>query len=216
MLDNNKKIFVSLVFILLTINNLKAIESNGNQSIEPSDTTIVTLSQDELISRNLFFELGGTSATIGLGYDQRFKPNSPFGFRAGLSFISGSKDNSGWFGAYDGGAYTRIDYKGVTFPLEVNAIMGRRASKFELGVGAVPFILHRYETTHWGWNSEHNEIKDVVRLNIFGAINIGYRLQRKRGFFLRTGLSFFIREKRSSPLDLIIFLPYLAIGYTIR
>lgn len=55
MLDNNKKIFVSIVFLLLTINNLKAIESIGNQAIESSDTTIFTRSEDELISRNLYF-----------------------------------------------------------------------------------------------------------------------------------------------------------------
>lgn len=211
MLTNRLIIFI---MVLLTASNLSAMGSNGNQAIELSDTTIVTQSQDELISRNLFFELLGTSSIVGVGYDQRFKPNSPFGFRAGLSFISGSVNDCGWF-TFDWDTYTRADYEGATFPLELNAILGRRASKFELGIGAIPCILRRCETKHWSWYSESVK-KNGVRLNIFGTINIGYRLQRKTGFFLRTGFSFIFGDFKCSPFDGLRLLPYLALGYTIR
>ncbi|MDE6291272.1 MAG: hypothetical protein K2M16_07050 [Muribaculaceae bacterium] len=183
-----------------------------------SDSITISHKSGDVISRNLFVEFGGPSFGIGIGYDQRFKPNSVFGFRAGMSFTSGSWDDSGWWGSYNGGAYTDLDFKGVTFPLEINAIMGKRASKFELGIGATPCILHRHEVKYWGWHQEHYEsdVKDGVRLNIFGSLNIGYRLQRKSGFFLRAGLTFLIADLKCSPMDGLLLFPNLSLGYTIR
>lgn len=195
------------IMMLLTFNSMSA-----------ADTTVVNHNHDELISRNIFVELGGSSLGIGIGYDQRFKPNSVFGFRAGLSFTSGTWDDAGLFGSWDGSPYNSVDFNGVTLPLEVNAIMGNRSSKFELGVGATPCILHRYETKYWGWHPEHSgtDVKDGIRLNIFGTINIGYRLQRKSGFFLRAGLTFLIGDLKCSPIDGLICMPNLSLGYTIR
>lgn len=212
-----RRVFISLM-ILLTINSVSAMGNNSEQTIESSDTINVTKKSDELISRNLFVEFVGPSFGVGVGYDQRFKPNSVFGFRTGLAFTSGSFDDSGWFGYWDGCGYTDIDFKGVTIPLEINAIMGSRASKFELGVGATPCILHRHEEEHWGWKPEHSgiNIKDGLRLNIFGTINIGYRLQRKSGFFLRSGFTFLLGDLKCSPLDGWILVPNLSLGYTIR
>lgn len=173
---------------------------------------------DDSISRNIFIEFGGPSLGIGIGYDQRFKPTSVFGFRAGLSFTSGSWDDSGWFGAYDGGSYTKVDFKGVTIPMEVNAIMGKRASKFELGIGATPCILHRHEVKYWGWYPDNSgtDVKDGSRINIFGNLNVGYRLQRKSGFFLRAGLTFLIGDIKCSPIDGLLLIPNISLGYTIR
>lgn len=168
-----------------------------------------------MISRNLFIEFGGPSLGVGIGYDQRFKPNSVFGFHTGISFTNGSYDYGGWWGAYDGYCHS-IDFSGVTFPLEANAIMGKRASKFELGVGATPCILERTERYYNGWNQNHNLDKHGVRLNIFGTINIGYRLQRKSGFFLRAGFTFLLGDLKYSPLDGLLLIPNLSLGYTIR
>lgn len=182
------------------------------------ETPTVSLKSDDLISRNLFLELWGSSLGVGIGYDQRFKPTSVFGFRAGLSFTNGSWDDGGWFGAYDGGAYTNVDFKGVTIPLEVNAIMGKRASKFELGIGATPCILHRHEVKYRDYYPDNMEsdITDGTRINIVGTLNIGYRLQRKSGFFMRVGFSFILGDLKCSPIDGLILLPYLSLGYTIR
>ena len=196
------KRLITLALLLLTLNIVSATEN-------PDTTTI---------SRNFFAEFGGPSFGIGVGYDQRFRPGSIFGFRAGMAFTSGSWDDSGWWGAYDGGAYTDLDFKGVTLPLEVNVIMGKRASKFELGVGATPCILHRHEVRYWGCHPEHSgtDITDGVRLNIFGTLNMGYRLQRKSGFFLRAGFTFLFADLKCSPVDGLLFIPNLSIGYTIR
>ncbi len=113
--------------------------------------------------------------------------------------------------------YTEVDFKGVTFPLEVNAIMGKRASKFELGLGATPCILNRYEERHIYSNYTYNVYnKEGIKLNFFGTLNIGYRLQRKSGFFLRAGMTFVIGDLKCSPMDGIFLIPNLSLGYTIR
>ena len=208
------KRFVFIIMLLLTINSMSANENDSSTSTISSDSlNIKQKSSDDLISRNLFVEFGGPSFGVGVGYDQRFKQNSVFGFRAGLSFTNGTLDSGGWWGAYDG-YYDEIDFTGVTFPLEANAIMGKRASKFELGVGATPCILKRTETNFINWN--HYTVKQGVRLNIFGTLNIGYRLQRKSGFFLRAGFTFLIGDLKCAPLDGLLLIPNLSLGYTIR
>ena len=210
--------FVFILMLLLTINSMYADENIVSTSTNSSDSIINQESSCYLISRNLFVEFGGPSFGVGIGYDQRFRPNSVFGFRTGLSFTSGSWDDGGWWGTYDGGEYTDVQFKGVTLPLEANAIMGKRASKFELGIGATPCILHRHEVRYRAWNSEYsgNRVKDGVRLNIFGTLNIGYRLQRKSGFFLRAGFTFLIGDLKCSPMDGLLLIPNLSLGYTIR
>ncbi|MDE6171075.1 MAG: hypothetical protein K2F68_07955 [Duncaniella sp.] len=191
-----------------------------SEVVNPSrlpDSAAVNNKSDNSISRNVFIEYGGPSLGIGIGYDQRFKPTSAFGFSAGLSFTCGSWDNSGWFGAYDGDSYTNVEFKGVTIPLEINAIFGKRASKFELGIGATPCILHRHEVNYWGCPPDNSKTeKDGSRINIFGTINIGYRLQRKSGFFLRAGMTVLIGDIDFSPIDGLFPIPNISLGYTIR
>ena len=205
--------FVFILMLLLTINSMSADENVVSTSTNSSDSIINQESSSYLISRNLFVEFGGPSFGVGIGYDQRFRPNSVFGFRTGISFTNGTFDNGGWWGAYDG-YYNEIDFTGVTLPLEANAIMGKRASKFELGVGATPCILKRTETNFINWN--HYTVESGVKLNIFGTLNIGYRLQRKSGFFLRTGITFLIGDLKCSPLDGLLLIPNLSLGYSIR
>ncbi|MDE5794241.1 MAG: hypothetical protein K2I08_05940 [Muribaculaceae bacterium] len=205
--------FVFILMLLLTINSMSADENVVSTSTNSSDSIINQESSSYLISRNLFVEFGGPSFGVGIGYDQRFRPNSVFGFRTGISFTNGTCDNGGWWGAYDG-YYNEIDFTGVTLPLEANAIMGKRASKFELGVGATPCILKRTETNFINWS--HYTVESGVKLNIFGTLNIGYRLQRKSGFFLRTGITFLIGDLKCSPLDGLLLIPNLSLGYTIR
>lgn len=220
------KRLVTSIMMFLAFNCLPAMGNDDVPTREYSDTTNVNRKSDDLISRNIFMELGGSSIGIGIGYDQRFTPNSVFGFRTGLSFTSGSWDDAGWFGAHNNEAYTSVDFKGVTLPLEINAIIGKRASKFEIGLGATPCILHRHETKYPAWYPEvypdrhHGQsktvIKDGVRLNIIGTLNIGYRLQRKSGFFLRVGYTFILSDLNISPLDGLLLFPNLSLGYTIR
>ena len=205
------------MMLLLTINSISANDNNVTIDTISSDSiNVKQKSSEELISRNLFVEFYGSSLGIGIGYDQRFKPNSIFGFSAGLAFTNGYCDDDGWFGASDGGKHTYIEFKGVTLPLEANAIMGKRASKFELGIGATPCIFDRYERRYKGWYHETISETKGVRLNIFGTLNIGYRLQRKSGFFLRAGLTFLIGDIKCSPFDGLLCMPNLSLGYTIQ
>lgn len=212
----NRHCIVLILITLMTFNNSAAMGNNFSSAVAASDSTSISEKSQDLISRNLLVELFGPSLGIGIGYDQRFKPNSVFGFKAGLSYTNGSADDDGWFGAYDGGTHTYIEFKGVTIPLEANAIFGKRASKFELGIGATPCILDRYEEKYQGWNQHTVSVKKGTKLNIFGTMNIGYRLQRKSGFFLRAGLSFIVGDIDCSPFEGLLCMPNLSLGYTIR
>ncbi len=204
------------MMLLLTSNSMFAHNNNVTSSTISTDSiNVYHQSSNDLISRNLFIEFGGPSCGVGIGYDQRFKPNSVFGFRTGISFTNGTFDNGGLWGANDG-YYNEVDFSGVTLPLEVNAIMGNRASKFELGVGATPCILERTERTYSGWHHAPYADKHGVKLNIMGTINIGYRLQRKSGFFLRVGFTFLLVDLKYSPMDGLLLMPNLSLGYTIR
>ncbi len=207
-----------ILIILLTFTNTSAKDNNVKLCHCNSETTNVNSKPDELISRNLFVEFWGPSLGIGLGYDQRFKADSPFGFRAGIGYINGNSDDSAHWDNHINLYYTYVEFKGVTLPLEANAILGNRASKFELGIGATPSILDRYEIKYSrsGGSYSSSDVKDGVRLNIFGTMNIGYRLQRKTGFFFRVGLTFMVGDIKCSPFDGLLCMPNLSFGYTIR
>lgn len=99
-----KRSLISIILFLMTgsasimandVCTAKEPESVGASGLQ--ETAAVNHKSDDLISHNLFMELGGPSLGIGIGYDRRFKPASVFGFRAGLSFTSGSWDDSGWW-----------------------------------------------------------------------------------------------------------------------
>lgn len=200
-----------LVLLLLTINSLSAMVNVDSSNIESRDTVIDNLKSDDLISRNLFVEFGGPSFGIGIGYDQRFNPDSALGLRAGIAFTNGSAENGSWskpnIGLYK---HIQVDFKGVTLPFEVNGILGNRASKFEVGVGATPCILDRAEWENYRFT------KQGIKLNIFGTLNIGYRLQRNSSFFLRAGITFLLGNLKCSPMDGLFIIPNLSLGYTIR
>ena len=208
--DKMKRLSI-FILLMLTINSLSAMVNIDGSNIEPRDSVTVNLKSDNVISRNLFVEFGGPSFGIGIGYDQRFKPESALGFRAGIAFTNGTAENGSWSKPNIGlKEHIEVDFKGVTLPFEVNGILGNRASKFELGVGATPCILDRAE---WENNSF---TKQGVKLNIFGTLNIGYRLQRKSGFFLRAGITFLLGNLKCSPMDGLFLIPNLSLGYTIR
>ncbi len=207
---------VVILMIFFSLFNMSAKDYTADLPKAESESTSINTKSDELISRNLFVEFWGPSLGIGLGYDQRFRPNSVFGFRAGIAYTNGSCDDAGYWGAYDGEGYRYVKFKGVTLPLEANAIFGKRASKFELGIGATPSILNRNERFYLGWPHGSVKTKDGVRLNIFGTMNIGYRLQRKSGFFFRVGLTFLVGDLDCSPFDGLLCMPNLSFGYTIR
>lgn len=170
------------------------------------------------MSRNIYAEFFGPSFGVGIGYDSRFRPGSVLGYSVGLAFTSGSFN-------YDAGMRD-LDFKGVCVPLQVNAVLGGGKSKFEVGLGVTPSILSRDEwkfSYFWEWDEDGEMIsapessyRHVTRPNILGTINMAYRYQRETGFFLRVGLTAFIGGWRCSPVDGVLLLPCLSLGYTIR
>lgn len=166
--------------------------------------------EDAKICHNIFGELFGPSFGVGIGFDSRFKVGTPFGYRVGVSYAAGSfGDNQQW---------RDLDFNGVCFPLEINGIFGKRKSKFEIGAGVTPSILHRTLTT-WYWKDDMSTDYVTTRknkLNFLGTLNIGYRYQRERGFFLRAGLTICFGDLKYSPIDGVWVLPNLSLGYTLK
>lgn len=82
---------------------------------------------------NLYGQFLGTSTGIGVGLDSRFKAGGILGYSLGLAFtdISWSRDDGldGCYASYD------AESRGISIPFEINAIWGKRASKFEIGFG---------------------------------------------------------------------------------
>lgn len=172
---------------------------------------------------NLYGQFTGPSTGVGIGFDSRFKTGGVLGYSVGVAFTDTSwSDNYG----DEYYSYKNVDSSGVSIPLEVNAIMGKRASKFEVGLGVTAFLIHRDEYYYksgympaWGYEAMNYwstiENKSVFRPNIIGSINIGYRLQRKSGFFMKLGLSLLIGDLKCSPIDGVMALPNICLGYTV-
>lgn len=212
------KICLLLAVLLWALPAVADESTLTDTAIITEDSATVKKEVPKGLSRTLFLELGGPSFGVGLGYDSRFRPGSVFGYRTGLSYTNGS--NQTVFGDY------WLYYKGVSIPLEVNAIMGKRKSKFEVGIGMIPSIL-KMEEHGWIYTTPTDESGDFssyyfkyyekkgTRVNIMGMFNIGYRYQRRHGFFMRVGLTYIIGDYKCSPIDGAIILPYIAFGYTI-
>lgn len=197
---------LTAVCLLLFI-SISSIAQNSDENTIPC---LPAAKEEAQMSHNIFGEIFGPSFGVGVGFDSRFRNGTPFGYRVGLSYIDGSFENNvDW---------RFLEFKGVCVPLEVNAIFGERKSKFEIGVGATPSILHRvYTTSHWNEDMtiDHKTTRGN-KLNILGTFNIGYRYQRERGFFLRAGLTFIAGDLKCSPIDGAWILPNISLGYTLR
>lgn len=173
---------------------------------------------------NLYGQFLGTSTGIGVGLDSRFRAGGILGYSLGLAFtdISWSRDDGldGCYASYD------AESRGISIPFEINAILGKRASKFEIGFGMTTYLVNRdelhYKTIFFPSEEDgvldferYSTRKKVFRPNIIGTINIGYRLQRKSGFFMKVGLSLLIGDLKCSPIDGVVALPNICLGYTI-
>ena len=180
------------------------------------------MSAQENHGYNIYGQFFGSSTGVGVGIDSRFKTGGILGYSAGIGFTDMSMDN----GARGFGEYIDVDSKGLSIPVEINAIMGKRASKFEVGLGFTAYLIKRKEFHEIeelipvdgpeGYEYRYDTYrKNVFRPNILGTLNFGYRLQRKSGFFMKIGLSILIGDFKCSPVDGIIALPNICLGYTI-
>lgn len=202
--------FFSMTLILVSFFPLSAQDGAAGSA----DTVSTTISEVRpLMSHNVFWEIFGPSFGVGVGFDSRFRSGSVFGYRVGLSWTNGSSSSD-----YDG---RDVDFNGVCVPLELNAVFGKQKSKFEVGLGVTPAILRRTDThRYWVDETDDNWLRyDTTRgtkLNVLGTINVGYRYQREEGFFMRIGLTAYIGDFDCSPIDGVIFLPGLSLGYTFK
>ena len=170
--------------------------------------------QDESTQKSLYAELLGASNLIGVNYDSRFKPNSPWGYRVGLGYTY-SKN----YGLFSGST----SLKGVDVPLESNYLLGKKSSKLELGLGLnLGYYTEKYDvytiknigeedgipyyTTEYAGEDSHS----TWGYYFFG--NIGYRYQPSHGFQFRAGISPSFNLGGKHAVTKSIF-PYISFGY---
>ncbi|MBD5278604.1 MAG: hypothetical protein HDS32_05145, partial [Bacteroides sp.] len=77
-----KRIFLFLAVIIGIIPAMKAEE-------ETYSTPETQQAAEEVapLYRSIYAELFGASNLIGISYDSRIKPGSPFGYRGGISYV---------------------------------------------------------------------------------------------------------------------------------
>lgn len=142
---------------------------------------------------------------VSVNYDTRFPKDSVFGWHAGIG-------------------YTPINFGGVSLPLGVNAILGSRSSKFEIGVTVTPYlaawkeselVMGMEENTFYKYTNYYGPMR--WKGGVAVGVNLRYRLQRKSGFFFRTGFAPAVcRDIESIALFFMSFIPYFSFGYTLK
>lgn len=170
--------------------------------------------QDESTQKSVYAEILGSSNLIGVNYDARFKPNSPWGYRVGLGYTY-SKNYNMFSGSNS--------LKGVDVPLEANYLLGKKRSKLELGLGLnLGYYTEKYDvwtlkkvseedgityyTTEYAGEDSHS----TWGYYFFG--NIGYRYQPSHGFQFRAGISPSFNFGGKHAVTKSIF-PYISFGY---
>ena len=177
-------------------------------------TQTAVAQQNESTQKSLYAELLGASNLIGVNYDSRFKPNSPWGYRVGLGYTY-SKNYNMFSGSNS--------LKGVDVPLEANYLLGKKRSKLELGLGLnLGYYTEKYDvwtlkkvseedgipyyTTEYAGEDSHS----TWGYYFFG--NIGYRYQPSHGFQFRAGISPSFNLGGKHAVTKSIF-PYISFGY---
>ena len=176
-------------------------------SMAAQDTLQTRVSPDHSLSLELF----GAHNTIGINYDRRFRGNDGLGFRVGVGY---GYSESNYF------MFLSSHIHGIAVPLEVNYLLGKGRHKLELGLGA---SLGYYSETYYldaayvpEGMSQYNY---TLRRNTFGYFmygNIGYRLQTKRGFQFRVGVTPSVNFGDKYCLHREWFYPYVSFGWRLK
>lgn len=163
--------------------------------------------------RNIYIEFMGASNTIGVSYDSRIKAGSPLGYRVGFGYAADMGSVAGLMGNHN---------YGMTIPLGINYLLGKDASKFEMGIGTNLGFYHEdmrpyFKNQIKDGSLSMSEIKQLVTTT-FGYyifFDLGYRLQHPNGFNLRLGISPGLNcgDSHSVIRDPLIY-PYISLGYS--
>ena len=170
--------------------------------------------QSENTQKSVYLELFGASNIVGVNFDSRLKPNSPWGYRVGLGYTY-SKN----YGLLSGSNSIR----GVDVPIEANYLLGKKRSKLELGLGVnLGYYKEKYDTwdlkeigkedgiTYYESIYKGEDSRSLWGYYCFG--NIGYRYQPSHGFQFRAGISPSFNLGGKHAVSKSVF-PYISFGY---
>lgn len=190
----------AFVFVILTLFylTLRAQINNG-----------VILSQ-----RTIFAELWGAAHPLGINYDSRFYENSRWGYRFGVAYMKNWEE----FTLYDDLGIERIS--GMNIPMEINYLIGRKGTKNKLELGAGINIGFYNEEIGYqeDWDVNNEVITDSrFMVGYFMFANVGYRLQPRKGFLFRVGVTpifdFGWKGGIANYVNVSMLIPYLGFGY---
>lgn len=202
-----KRKILSLLASILTITTF--VHAEGNDPV-PTDSIRNTSEEAPPLYRSIYVELLGASNLIGVSYDCRIRPGSPFGYRAGISYLSASSSYSNVTGFY----HCEESLRGFAVPVEFNCILGKRKSKFEVSFGMNLGVYTSRTYTLFPAN-QYQSYTESSDFGYYFYTNIGYRYQRKNGFMLRVGVSPSFSFGRHGITKEPLLYPYLSLGYTI-
>lgn len=177
---------------------------------------VMAQEEDERIrDKSVSLELLGPSVLVGATYDARFKPDSKWGYRAGVGYAYLS--SVGWLGGTD-------RQYAVMMPLGVNYIPGEGKGRLEVGAGVSLGITHEsiagYHCDYIVGSGDNIYEKHVdedgtskTGFAHFFYGNIGYRHVSKNGFQFRCGISPTFNIGSKDDFDFVVFWPYVSFGY---
>ncbi|NLX67748.1 MAG: hypothetical protein GXZ19_13485 [Bacteroidales bacterium] len=151
-------------------------------------------------------EILGAYNLAGVSLDQRFSDDyAGLGFKAGVGV---GYVNSPWtfipFKYNTWGGFPKNEI--VSVPLQINYLLGKRNSQFEIGAGITPF----YSTYKFNGKSH---------INAYGTLATGYRyhnLKRNLAFGAGIMYGFKLPGLKLNYVDDLFWQPYLSIGYIIN
>ena len=166
-----------------------------------------TLSFKKTRDKNIYIEFLGASNLIGVSFDSRFTPISPWGYRIGISYFQGG----------DSFIKASNSNRGLFFPIEVNFLTSGNKHKLELGLGSNLGIYNEH-ISFIEKSKDQYETINLTSNTTFGYYffsNIGYRYISTKGFLFRIGLSpsFSFNDKHGVTKEPFIY-PYISFGYS--
>lgn len=119
--------------------------------------------------KNIYVEFLGSHLLAGVNYDMRLKKGvmDGIGFRAGVGGISTTTNDQN----------TEVSLGIVTFPLEVNHLIGKKRSSFLAGAGLLPIYA---SFSSEGTLDDYEYLRGEGFGLVGGFLSMGYRFQPKK------------------------------------